>query len=185
MTYADICDKVEKLKRKFNESDPFQLCGDMGIILLRQHLGTDPDCVKGFFLEKKRIKLITVNEDLPLVIQRIIVAHELGHAALHRNTGVYAFHDVALYDATSIYEKEANLFAAEYLLDDDEVLEALNRDSTFFAAAAELMVPAELLDFKFRMMKWRGYKITESPITAQSSFLRGMEIPVNTDDCDC
>ena len=139
----------------------------MGILLLQQHLGNDPDSVKGFFLVNKRIRTITVNADLPLIIQKIIVAHELGHATLHRNSGTFAFHEVTLYDSVSVYEKEANLFAAELLLNDNEVLEALNQDSTFFTAASELMVPAELLDFKFRLLKWKGYKMMEYP-----SFIR-------------
>lgn len=85
----------------------------------------------------------------------------------------------------SVCEKEANLFAAEYLMDDDEVLEALNRDGTFFNAASQLMVPAELLDFKFRMLKWKGYQMMESPIAARSNFLRDLSIPVNTDYESC
>lgn len=185
MTYADICSAVAKLKRKFNETDPFRLCRDMGIVLLFRSLGTDPDSVKGFFLECKRIRTITVNCDLPLIIQKIIVAHELGHAVLHRSGGTLAFHDVTLYDSTSTFEKEANLFAAEYLLGDEEVLDALNRDSTFFSAASELMVPAELLDFKFRVLKWKGYKMMESPVSVHNDFLRDLDIPDNSDDCIC
>ena len=67
--------------------------------------------------------------------------------------GVFTFHDLRLFDESSLAEKEANLFAAEYLLSDEEVLEVLNRDTTFFTAAAKLTVPVELLDFKFRIMK--------------------------------
>ena len=78
-------------------------------------------------------------------------------------------------------EQEANLFAAEYLPDDQAVLETLNSDTTFFAAASELYVPMELLDFKFRVMKWKGYKLMEPPISARSNFLRDMEVPPDAD----
>ena len=74
-------------------------------------------------------------------------------------------------------EKDANLFAAELLLDDQKVLDILNQDTTFFAAASSLMVPPELLDFKFRVMKWKGYKLTEPPITTRSNFLLDMDVP--------
>ena len=84
MSYADVCEAVESLQRKYCERDPFRLCADMGIKLLYQPLGTDPDAIKGFYLESKRIRTITVNCNLPVVIQRIIVSHELGHAVLHR-----------------------------------------------------------------------------------------------------
>lgn len=183
MTYSDICEAVEKVKKKYCETDPFKLCKTMGIILLFQPLGKDPDAVKGFFLECKRIRTITVNSDLPYVIQKIIVAHELGHAVLHRNRGIYAFHEITMYDESSVMEKEANLFAAEFYLDDTEVLDTLNADTTFFTAAASLRVPMELLDFKFRVMKWKGYKLMEPPIRANSNFLRDMEVPENADYC--
>ena len=78
-------------------------------------------------------------------------------------------------------EKEANLFAAEFILSDQKVFEVLNRDTTFFSAASALYVPAELMDFKFRLMKWKGYKLIEPPINARSNFLRDIDIPDDTD----
>lgn len=102
MSYVDVCEAVESLQRKYCERDPFRLCADMGIKLLYQSLGTDPDAIKGFYLESKRIRTITVNSNLPTVIQRIIVSHELGHAVLHRKSGVKAFHDIGLFDESSL-----------------------------------------------------------------------------------
>ena len=181
MTYTEICKAVKALKKEHNTHDPFAICEDLGIMVIPQNFGRAETAIKGFYLECKRIKTITVNADLPEVIQRIIVAHELGHARLHRNTGLRAFHDVALFDESAAMEKEANLFAAEFLMDDKDVLRALNRDTTFFSAAAMLRVPAELLDFKFRVMKWKGYKLIEPPISASGNFLRDMEVPPDAD----
>ena len=176
MQYSHIVSAVERLKKRYHETDPFELCKAGGIILLFRPLGTDPDSVKGFFLEIKRIKTITINSDLPELIQKFIAAHELGHAELHRKLGLAAFNEVSLYDESSQYEKEANLFAGELLLDDNEVLDTLNDDSTFFTAAAKLRVPPELLDFKFRVMKWKGYKLIEPPVRAKSNFLKNLDI---------
>ncbi len=183
--YTEITEPVEKLKKRYHENDPFLLCKAMGIKIIFQPLGTAPDAIKGFILKSKRIVAITVNSDLPIILQKIIVAHELGHAILHKNSSVLAFHEVALFDESSRYEKDANLFAAEYLLEDDHVLEILNTDNTFFSAAAALHVPIELLDFKFRVMKWKGYKMMEPPINARSNFLRDLEVPDNADNYDC
>ena len=181
MTYSEICAAVDRMNDKYRVSDPFELCSEMCIILLPKPLGTAPNAIKGFFLEIKRIKTITVNSDLPQIIQKIIVAHEIGHAALHHRSGIHAFHEVAMFDESSDMEREANLFAAEFLLRDDEVFETLNSDTTFFTAAAKLYVPIELLDFKFRIMKWKGYKMIEPPILANSNFLRDMEVPKNVE----
>ena len=181
MTYAEICTSVRRLKKKNGETDPVRLCGSMGIRLLYQQLGKDETAIKGYFIVCKRIPAIVINDDLPETIQKIIIAHELGHACLHRKQGISAFHEVTLFDESSTMEKEANLFAAELLLDDGEVVETLNRDLTFFGAASALRVPMELLDFKFRIMKWRGDRLIEPPIDARSDFLKNMEVPGNAD----
>jgi len=44
-----------------------------------------------------------------------------------------------------------------------------------------LRVPMEMLDFKFRLMKWKGFKLMEPPIRARGDFMRNMEVP---DDAD-
>lgn len=181
MTYSEISTAVAKLIKKYDERNPFRLCRAMGIKLIFQPMGTAPDAVKGFFLEKNRIRVIVINSDLPEIIQRIIGAHELCHAEFHRKSGIHAFHEVTLFDQTSEFEKDANLFAAELLLEDKEVLDVLNQDTTFFSAAAMLLVPAELLDFKFRVMKWKGFKMIEPPINARSNFMKDMEIPEDAD----
>lgn len=181
MTYKEICKSVRKIKHQYRESNPFRLCKQMGILVCQQNLGTRPDSIKGYFVVLSQIKTIVVNSDLPEVVQQIIVAHELCHAIHHRSEGMQTFHDITLFDSINALEKDANLFAAELLLEDQDVFEALNRDTTFFGAAATLYVPAELLDFKFRLMKWKGYKLTEPPITARNNFLRDIEVP---DDAD-
>ncbi len=106
----------------------------------------------------------------------------LSPAVLHGSGGFSTFHDTALYDESSAAEKEANLFAAELLMDDEKVLEEINNDGTFFTAAAMLNVPMELLDFKFRKMKWKGYKLVEPPVTSRSDFLKDVPIPENHDE---
>lgn len=86
-------------------------------------------------------------------VQKIILAHELGHEDLHnKEIQNAAFHDASLLDDTDIKGYQANIFAAELLLPDEKVLLALNGDSFFFKAASRLCVPAELLDFKFRII---------------------------------
>lgn len=69
---------------------------------------------------------------------------------------------------------EANVSVAEFLLPDDEVLEQLNDDVFFFGAASRLRVPSERLDFKFRVLKRKGYKVIDPPLMCQSNFFRAL-----------
>ena len=50
MSYAEVCKAVETIDRRYCQKDPFRLCKEMGIILLPQQLGNEPDAIKGFFL---------------------------------------------------------------------------------------------------------------------------------------
>jgi Zn-dependent peptidase ImmA (M78 family) len=102
-----------------------------------------------------------------------LVAHELGHDRLHKEIAMLkGFHEVELFDMERPAEYEANIFAAELLIKDDELLELLNdNDKSFFDVARELYVPAALLDFKFRVMKNKGYRI-EAPYIANGDFLK-------------
>lgn len=34
MSYAEICDKVEMIQKKYHESNPFRLCSAMDIMLI-------------------------------------------------------------------------------------------------------------------------------------------------------
>ena len=112
MTIDIISKKVECLQRKFKQDDPFRLCADLGIMVSLEPMGTYAGACKGFFLSQSRKRIVTINSDLPKHLHRIIAAHELGHAILHRGSrGVTAFHDFAPFDTTDQKEYEAGGFS--------------------------------------------------------------------------
>jgi Zn-dependent peptidase ImmA (M78 family) len=172
-----ISRSVDDLKRDYGDTDPFQIAKAMGILLLFQGMGRAKSACKGFFMTQDGQQIITINSDLPKMIRKIICAHELGHAVLHsQEPGMAAFQDFALFDTASLTEHEANVFAAELLLKDEDVLELLNDDTSFFSVASMLRVPPELLDFKFRILKRKGYQFIEPPLQSDSKFLRDIEV---------
>ena len=74
------------------------------------------------------------------------------------------------YDMSSKPEREANIFAAEVLLPDDEVIRLINdTEMNFFRAARELYVPPELMDFKFQILK--NYKAQFLPQMPNTNLL--------------
>lgn len=173
--YTDIISKkIDALIRKYHTRDPFELCSDMDIRIRYMDLGT---AIKAYYFYQSRIKNIVLNTRSGDIVQKVLCAHELGHAILHKElAAMRGFQEMELFDMTSRTEYEANLFAAELLIDDTELLELLNdSEKSFFGVAKELYVPAELLDFKFRILKNKGYHI-EAPYIAQSDFLKG-DIP--------
>ncbi len=174
MTLETISGIARSLKKKYAESDPERLAKQMKILVAHEPMGLFEGCCKGFFLTYKRKKHITVNSDLPDILQKVVIAHELGHCVLHSHSACAAYHEITLFDSTDRTEYEANVFASELLLEDEDVIDVLNEDLFFFQAASLLQVPFELLDFKFRILKRRGYKV-DSPVQAQSDFLKHLE----------
>lgn len=175
MSIDSIRDTVAKLKRRFGDISAEEICDALGIRILKMPMGKKSNDCKGFFICQSRKKLIALNSDLPNAIRRIILVHELGHAILHSDIKTeFPFHDFELFDETSRYEYEANIFAAEFKLSDEDVLSRLNDDMSFFQAAASLRVPPELLDFKFRVLKRMGYAINP-PLYSQSDFMKNID----------
>jgi Zn-dependent peptidase ImmA (M78 family) len=165
-----ISTEVERLVEKYGTRDPFELCKELNIKIRYMNLG---NYMKAYFFYQSRIKNIIINSNIVEPLHRILVAHELGHALLHCELAMMnSIHEFELFDNTSKTEYEANLFAAELLIEDNQLLSMLNdSNKSFFDVARELYVPAELLDFKFRVLKNKSYRI-EVPVLAKSDFLK-------------
>lgn len=163
-----------QIRNAYPNMSASEICEALGIRIVRKPYGTKPGTVKGLFMRRSKIRVIVLNSDLPDRIQEIILFHELGHAVLHGRTNTAcAFHDTAPFQEKSQCEYEANLFAAELALSDDNVLEQLSIEASFFGAASSLCVPPELLDFKFRIMNHMGYALN-IPMVSNSNFMKNI-----------
>ena len=173
-TIPYIVQKISSLVDRYDTRDPFELCDALDIRIRYKELG---NCVKAFYFYQSRIKNIVINIHAGPPARRVLCAHELGHSVLHGElAAMRGFQELELFDYLVPTEYEANLFAAELLIDDETLLELLNdSENSFFGAAKKLCVPAELLDFKFRVLKHKGYRM-EAPYIAPSNFLK-KELP--------
>lgn len=100
-----------RLLRRYGTSDPFELADCLGITILECH---DFKLQKGAFKVILNNCFIFINANLSTEMKKLVCAHELGHALLHRplgktDTGLMEFE---LFDITNTTEYEANLFAA-------------------------------------------------------------------------
>lgn len=100
------------LKRKFGQNvDAQQVIDYFGIILLY----VDTKEFMGGYRYMRRRRVIQINQNLPEHLRRCIMWHEIGHAILHRTVNCYYMANKTRL-RTSIYENEAEQFAAEMLL---------------------------------------------------------------------
>lgn len=125
--------------------DPVEIAKSIGIGIAIFPLGN----ISGNYKLLKRKRWIFVNEDIPSdsPLFRIVVAHELGHAVLHRKENC-AFLKSKTLLLTSGIEREANIFAANLLISDDMIQEYAGCTKDQFCAGTGY--PKELIDLRLK-----------------------------------
>jgi Zn-dependent peptidase ImmA (M78 family) len=170
-----IYHKAEELARKFDTRDPYELLQCISARLLYfENIKTDE--LKGYATIIKRQKFVAVNQNLNRHDQRIVAGHEAAHLILHKQeilcSTCKAINDFDMYNDSGRLEYQANLFLANFLVSDAQVLSAIaNTEDDYFRTARELYFPPPLLAFKLHGMMRRGLSV-RPPIDLNSIFLR-------------
>ena len=114
-----------QLIRRFRTRDPYELADLLGVTVMPRNNFLRQ---KGAFSIVAGRSFIFINANLSAELQRLVCAHELGHALLHREIALSggAMLEFDLLDAAGRCEVEANTFAAALLLDDEELRERLH-----------------------------------------------------------
>ena len=131
--------RVKNLEKKYGTRDPYKLCKRLKINIIYMDLGE----IKGIYKKVVTNKFIVINENLDEFCQKVVLAHELGHAVLHHSKEIQALKDYDLFPRyTNQIEIEANTFAAELLIDDtfdnDEYIENPSIDIRILEQLKEL-----------------------------------------------
>ena len=158
-----------RLVQRFGTRDPFQIASGLGIeLMFRDDFGP----LKGMYRQIMRNRFIFINAQLPEPLQKIVCAHELGHDQLHRHliAESSAMYEFMLYDMTAKPEYEANVVAAEILLDDEEMLEYIRYGYSDGQIAAAMQTDRNLVALKAAKLRREGYALRETE--HRSDFLK-------------
>lgn len=156
MKYQIIHEDARKLIKKHKTSVPFQLAKLLKIDVVYK----DTNSLKGIYVNILRNKYIVLNNNLDEITAKIACAHELGHHVKHRNLGIKVFQDeFCISRKSSILEVEANIFAAEFLISDEDILELMSYGYTYNQIAADLKVHTELVIIKAKSLNKRGHAL--------------------------
>lgn len=169
MTGEKLSNIGSSLVKRFGTRDPFQIAKALGIeVLYCEDFGS----LKGMYRVIKRNRFIFLNKDLNERMQRIVCAHELGHDQLHRKLAqTNALHEFMLYDMTTRPEYEANIVAAEILIDTDELLDYVyNYRYSAEQIARAMDTDINLVALKIAHLTELGYEFR--PVDHRSDFLR-------------
>ena len=114
-----IIARADRLVRRAGSRDPDRLAEEAGILVRPAPFVKQ----KGVYKIIERNRFVFLKEDLDPVMRNIVLLHEIGHDVLHRRE-VSQFREFNLFDMKeNRMEYEANLFAAQIMLPDEEILE--------------------------------------------------------------
>lgn len=131
---------VYNLCDKHNTRDPFQIADSLGVLYQIGAIGCD-----GCYMFLKNHRYIFLNQNLSESELILVMAHELGHAILHRKENCYFIRNKTFLSVSKI-ENEANTFAAELLIPDSLILE--NPDFTRQQIARLAGYNEKIMEFK-------------------------------------
>lgn len=119
---------VDSLVRKYKTRNPFEIIQNLNVILVFYPLHG----VRGFYQYFQRNNIIYIDELLSDTDKLFVCAHELGHMLLHKKSNAI-FLDSRTQLNTTRYELEADRFAINLLIADDDIEEHLDFSTTQFA----------------------------------------------------
>ncbi len=134
---------------KCGTREPFEIAKMCRAELIIKELGS----LKGFYKIINNVPFIFINKSLSAKDARLVCAHELGHHALHREFARVGFEEFSLFCETSRREYEANLFAAELLIDDEALEEFIEYGYSQNQIAAAFGIEEKLVQMKLNTLK--------------------------------
>ena len=153
--------EARKLIEQYGRISPEELAENLGINVWPRNFARQ----KGVYTIILGEKYVFIKDDLSEEMRNIVLLHEIGHDRLH--AGVLAEKGILtekadLFDnKNDIMEHEANVFAAEMLLDDDEILELVYQGFDVRQVASGLNADENLVALKIAELNKRGFAFKE------------------------
>lgn len=136
-----IISKARESVNSTGSRDPFNAASLAGVSVNYKDIGT----LRGAYLSNMPTPAIIINENLDSQMKKIVCAHELGHHILHKNVSHSCSENSFNGNQTGVLEMEANIFAAEFLIDKTSAIENLKNGMTIDNTAALLETDVNLL----------------------------------------
>ena len=108
-----ILKKVEAIIDYYKTRNPFELCDEMGILVIDSDL---PESVNGIYTMLYGQNTILLNKRLSEIKRHIVCAHELGHVILHERLNCLDLERNTNFSVPRL-ETEADTFAACLIID--------------------------------------------------------------------
>ena len=168
--YSEIVEQATRCRRLCGSRNPWRLAESLDVDVLLSDLGRRSTSVKAMTVINSRCGTIMINCNFSDICQEFLLAHELGHYVMHKDHFGSQIIEQFYFDPNQHMEVEANLFAAEFLLDDG-IIEEWQEGYTLEQLASMHYVPYELMVYKVYVLQHKGYVIPNLPAWPRSDFL--------------
>jgi Zn-dependent peptidase ImmA (M78 family) len=164
-----ITSLADKFIKKYGTRDPEKIARELGVIIMECSFAKQ----KGIYKIIKRNRFIFINNNLDEITRKIVLWHELGHDTLHRAEAakIGAFQEFNIFNmGKNRMEYEANIFAAQLALSDDDVLECIEMGYDVEQIATTLGSDINLVALKIDTLISQGYLLRKQE--HKSDFLK-------------
>lgn len=155
---SEIIKKANQTVKLCETRDPHRIAAALGLEIMYCPFAIQ----RGAYKVIMRNRFLFVKDDLPPVMENIVLWHELGHDAFHRDEATRAggFKEFNIFDIRdNRMEYEANVFAAQGSLSDEDFLELAERGYDIQQIAATLGSDTNLVAMKADVLILQGYRL--------------------------
>lgn len=166
---SEIAARANGLVRRYGTRDPYRLAEELGITVMPRDFVSQ----RGAYKVILRNRFIFIKSDLPPVMEKIVLLHEIGHDSLHRAEAVRmgGFEEFNIFDMRDDrMEYEANIFASQISLPDDDILEHIENGLDIQQIAKAMSSDINLVALKVDTLVSQGYRLRRQE--HRSDFLR-------------
>lgn len=151
---------ANRVLKKYKTRNADELAEELGILVIPRDFKRQ----KGVYKVIERNRFVFIKKDLHPVMHSIVLLHEIGHDILHRREAVRVggFKEFNLFDmSNNRMEYEANLFAAQISLPDEDILDLIMQGYDVAQVAACMNSDINLVALKVAELNSRGSELVE------------------------
>lgn len=156
----EIVKKANRLVNGLGTRNPHRMARELGIEIIPLEFKKQ----RGAYKVLMRNRFIFIKSDLHPVMENIVLLHEIGHDTLHRDEAIRAggFKEFNIFDMReSRMEYEANIFASQISLPDDEILEYIDQGYDVQQIARAMCSDINLVALKTDTLIAQGYRLRQ------------------------